>query len=143
MTEGITETNGAEAEDDEALSGTVMVEEDPQAFRPWTIKSVPVWLIEDAREAASKERLPMGRWLARVLPLVMAPNGESHPGKPPVSQVPAVIPLKSAQGLPEVSQIAEIASVAKQLSEIEGLPPSVLKEAHGLLRDKLKAARRG
>jgi hypothetical protein len=143
MTESMTETTNG-AEDAEALSGTVMAEDDdPLHFRPWTIKSVPVWLIDLAREAASKERLPMGRWLARVLPLVVGPNGEGHPGNPKVSQLPAVIQPPADPGQPKVSQIAEIAAVAKQLSEIEGLPESVLKEAHGLLRDKLRAARRG
>ena len=139
MSQGITETNY-----DEALHGTLMADDlDPNDVRPWTIKSVPVWVMELARKAAEKERLPMGRWLAKVIPVLVAPNGEADHGMPSSSQVPAVINNKAFPGQPKVSQIAEIADVAKQLSEIQGLPESVLKEAHGLLRDKLKAARRG
>lgn len=113
-------------------------------FKPWTIKGMPDWVIRIARDAAKAERLSMGQWLTKIIPVAAKPNGAADREAPPV---PAVLRPKAAlavaPGPTEVSQVAEAADIAKQLSTIEGLPRSVVKEAHGLLRDRLRAARRG
>jgi hypothetical protein len=86
--------------------------------------------------------MSMGQWLTEVIPQAASPNGKAGHTMPVWTQVPAAVRPKVAPGHTEVS-LMELTEIAKQLSAIEGLPPSVLKAAHGLLRDRLKAARRG
>ena len=47
--------------------------------------------------------------------------------------------LERFKALVELRQTVEL---AKAVHSIEGLPRSILREAHGLLRDQLKAARK-
>lgn len=129
----------AAAESDEIQHGTVLTDNaDPEDRKPWTVKGMPEWVIDLARTAAKARRMSMGGWLAEVIPRAVHPQPDQRPQA--VANVPAVIAPKTTPDLAEISQIAEI---AKLVSAIEGLPPSVLKETHGLLRDRLKAVRRG
>jgi hypothetical protein len=133
------DTNTDTIDAEETIRGTILTDPpDQKDTKPWTIKGMPEWVIGIARDAAKAKRMSMGEWLTEVIPMAAHPNAEADYSMPAVSQVPAVIRPKANPGLTEVSQIADI---AKQVSTIEGLPPSVLKEAHGLLRDRLKAAR--
>ena len=124
----------------EEIRGTIFTDAvDPEDRKPWTIKGMPEWVIDTARKAAKDKRMSMGEWLTEVIPMAAHSNGEAATGLPPASQLPAVIRPKANSGMTEISEIADI---AQQLSTIQGLPESVLKEAHGLLRDRLRAARR-
>jgi len=144
MTLGMTDTDTGTTAEAEEIRGTIMTDAaDPQDRKPWTIKGMPEWVMETARKAAKARRLSMGEWLTEIIPRAAHPDGQADQGMPEMPRLPAVIHRQANHSQPKVSQIAEIAEVTKQLSEIEGLPVSVLKEAHGLLRDKLKAARRG
>lgn len=131
----------------EELRGTIMTDAaDPDDRKPWTIKGMPEWVMDTARKAAKARRMSMGEWLTEIIPVAAHPHEHADRSLPVAAQPSAAIHSIADHSQPDrppqVSQIAEIAAVAKQLSEIDGLPPSVLKEAHGLLRDKLKAARR-
>lgn len=127
----------------------------PEGRRPWTIKSMPEWAMDLARGAAADARLPMGEWLAGVIAMATHPNGAGGalgaPRTPSGSGGLLATGGRAARGAPPASQAraaakeditaAEATEIARQVSTIEGLPRSVLREAHGLLRDKLRAAR--
>ena len=144
----MTDTDTDTADAAEEVRGTIVTDlADPDDRKPWTIKGMPEWVMDTARKAAKSRRMSMGEWLTEIIPRAAHPDGQDDRSLPVVAQPTAAIHSLADHSQPDsppkVSQIAEIASVAKQLSDIEGLPASVLKEAHGLLRDKLKAARRG
>jgi hypothetical protein len=142
MTLGMTDIDTETADAAEEIRGTIMTDADPEDRKPWTVKGMPEWVMDTARKAAKARRMSMGEWLSEIIPRAASPDGQTDHGMPATTQLPAVVHPQENHSQPKVSQIAEIADVAKQLSEIQGLPESVLKEAHGLLRDKLKAARR-
>jgi len=135
----MTDTDTA-VEPDEIQHGTIMTDAaDPEDKRPWTIKGMPEWVMDTARRAAKAKRMSMGEWLTEVIPMAAMPNGQADRGMPVVVRPKEEADRPKANAGPTLTEIADL---AKQLSAIEGLPPAVLKEAHGLLRDKLKAARR-
>ncbi|HSZ88063.1 MAG TPA: hypothetical protein VK822_01680 [Acetobacteraceae bacterium] len=122
--------------------GTVLMEPDPKDTRPWTIKGMPEWAIDHAKNAATARGISQGRWLTEVISMAAQQNGEADRSLPVKPQVPAVVRHQASPGLTDVSQIAEAVEIAKQVSLIEGLPRTIVREANGLLRDRLKAARR-
>jgi hypothetical protein len=143
MTNGMTDTDNTAVEPDEIRHGTILTDAaDPSDRKPWTVKGMPEWVIGAARDAAKARGVSMARWLTEVIPQAASPDGEAGHAMPVWTQVPAAVRPKAPPGHTEVS-LVELTEIAKQLSAIEGLPPSVTKAAHGLLRDRLKAARRG
>ena len=126
-------------DDTEMLRGTIHTDAaDPEDRKAWTVKGMPEWVLAVARDAAKARRMSMGEWLTEIIPIVARPNGEAT-GLPAVPQVPAVIPRLASPGLTEVTAAADLAA---RLATIEGLPPGIRREAHGLLRDRLREARR-
>src|SRR4029077_4239082 len=143
MTLGMTDADTDTIEAAEQIRGTILTDAaDPEDRKPWTIKGMPEWVIEIARRAAKARRQSMGEWLTEVIPMAAHPSGEAATGLPTTAQVPAIVPQKAYQGPPDLAALSQTAEIAKHLSGIPDLPKSVLREAHGLLRDRLKAARR-
>lgn len=136
--------NDGFAEIDAVHQGTVEDEPDPAdavASKPWTVKNMPVWVLEVAKSAAQGAGLSMGEWLTRVIPEAARPLGEGSPGLPAeAARFPSVISRK-APGLPHLVELRQTIELAALMHSIDGLPKAVLREAHGLLRDRLKAAR--
>ena len=111
-----------------ALDGPV------DAIRPWTIKSVANETREAVITAARMEGLTVGQWLERQM-RGYAQVGRSLPQSVQLS--PVVSPAHQAS----LDAAVQAAGLVKQLSDIPGLPESVLRSAYTLLRERLRAAR--
>ena len=125
-----TMANKLETQDDPVFTGAV------DKIAPWTIKSVATETRDLAIMSARKEGLTVGQWLERRVR-----EWADSPGLPMSAPIhalsgPPVSP--SPTGLAEAAQAVEI---VKQLADIPGLPVSVLRLSHGILRERLKRAR--
>jgi len=141
----MSDTETTDAEDTAPLSGEVETGYDPDELSPWTIKAIPKGVRDMAMMAARKEGVTVGKWVAKVIPGAardaVSGAADVSPGQPRSAQVPAVIPPPVSPGMPELDAAFRAAEIVKQVTDIQGLPESLRREAFGLLRSRLRDAR--
>jgi hypothetical protein len=121
---------------------------EPEASRPWTVKAVPDWVRDQAHKAARKDGITLGRWLTRVIPVAaQTSSGDTDPSPPEADQVspelspdPELFGALVSHGLPELDAALKAAEVLKLMGQTPGLPRSVTRVAHRMLRARLEAA---
>jgi hypothetical protein len=132
------------------------IEVDPaegHAARPWTVKAIKPAIRDMAMKAARAERMTVGEWLTMVIPLAaqhtvevfereMARKSKSADGQAEVSpELPAVARLSGPAVCPELDAARQAAEIAKLIQEVQGMPESIQRLAHQVLRARLRAAR--
>jgi hypothetical protein len=114
--------NELETQADQALTGPV------DTVAPWTIKSVPTEIRNLAISAARKEGLTVSQWLERRV-------------REWTNEFAQVGNLSAHVSTTVLDAALQAAEVARRVADIPGLPKSVLRLSHGVLRERLKQAR--
>lgn len=97
-------------------------------IQPWTIKNVPPDARQAAIDAAKRENMMIGEWIARaIIAQVQADSGRNR--------LPAVIPPADPKA--DLDALSAILEVASKITA-SGAPQSVTRLANGILRDRLR-----
>jgi hypothetical protein len=118
-----------ETQADQTLTGAV------DKIGPWTIKSVATETRDLAIMLARREGLTVGQWLERRVREWA--EEEVSPNRPMSARIEGHV-SPGPTGLDAAMLAAEI---VRKLADIPGLPESVRKSSHSVLRERLKRAR--